>query len=161
MSEINNIITSSNKFVYRQSELITPVNGVNYFNNTYHLAESYNYTQTMTFNEIVVRFTPSDTVRNQIAFCHVHGTITKDIAKSISFYSVNNRSTTEVNIIQVPNTIAFPANPNNNIDYFDYIWIPKPGYNEVYSYWKTHAANNNMITSSQAIFNITYDFYCL
>jgi len=159
MSEINNIITSSNKFLYSQSELITPVDGVNYFNDTYHLAESYNYTQTMTFDEISFNFTPSDTVRNQIAVCHVYGTITKDIAKSISFYSVNNR--VSISTGRIANTLAITANPNSNIDYFDYIWIIPQGYNQIYEFWKTHAADNNMIKASQIQVNMTFDFYCL
>lgn len=160
MTEIYNIITPDNKLSYAESAFI-PVDGVNYFNDTYHLVESHNYTHKMTGNEIVIRFTPSDTLRYEIAFCHVHGTITKDILSSISFYSINNRSTVQVNEDQVPNTIAIPANPNSNIDYIDYIWIPKPDYNEIYVYFKTHAANNDLITSSQVSLDITYDFYCL
>lgn len=70
-------------------------------------------------------------------------------SSSISFYSINNRSTAEINVDQVPSTIAIPANPNSKTDYIDYIWIPKPSYNEVYIYCKTHKANNAMIYSSQ------------
>lgn len=160
MSEISTICTSTNKFLYNQSELPPFADGINYFNNTYHLVESYNHKRKMTDNEILIRFTPSETVRNQITFCHVHGTITKDISTSISFYSINNRSTAKING-RVPNTIAIPANPNSKTDYIDYIWIPKPDYNEIYVYFKTHAANNDLITSSQVSLDITYDFYCL
>lgn len=161
MSEISTICTSTNKFLYNQSELPPFADGVNYFNNTYHLVESYNHKRKMTDNEIQIRFTPSETVRNQITFCHVHGTITKDISSSISFYSINNRSTAEINVDQVPSTIAIPANPNSETDYIDYIWIPKPSYNEIFIYCKTHKANNERIYSSQIQLDITYDFYCL
>ena len=135
MSEINSILTSSNKFLYNQSELPPFADGINYFNNTYHLVKSYNFKETLTYTEISFRFTPSETVRNQITFCHVHGTITKDISSSISFYSINNR-TTKGN--QVPNTIALSANPYSNIDYIDYIWIPCPIYDYVYIYSLKH-----------------------
>lgn len=159
MSEINNICTYSSKFWYYVSSLIQPTDGVNNFKGTYHLAETHSFTEKLTSKEITIRIRPSTT--DQITFCHVHGTVTKDISKGISFYSVNN-DFTNGSTYHRHTTIATPANPNSNIDYIDYIWIPPPKYAAyIIMYFKTHDANSAIMQSTQVELNITYDFYCL
>jgi len=156
---MSEIITSSNKFIYSKVNITTPVDGVNYFNKTYHLVDSHHYKAIMTTPEITIKDTNISS-SSYIQFCHVYGNITKDIAKDITYYSINNQPMKDATSSIIPETIAFPANPNSNIDYFDYIYIPPLNYVSIMYYIKTHN-NTERMNATGVVLDMTVDYYSL
>lgn len=43
MSELSNVLASSNKIIYSKVNITSPVDGVNYFNKAYHLVDSHHF----------------------------------------------------------------------------------------------------------------------
>lgn len=159
MSEISNILTSSNNIIYSKVNITQPVNGVNYFNNSYTLVKSQHWNKTMNDNEITINDT-SISNESHILLCHVHGSIKKDLSKGITYYSINNQPMNTQESWKINETIAFPANPNSDIDYFDYIYIPPTNFVKIVYYIKTHN-NYGRIYKSGVELDLTVDYYCL
>lgn len=113
----------------------------------------------MTASEIIIKDT-NVPFRSYIQFCHIHGSITKDISKGITYYSINNQPMSDDTTGMIAETIAFSANPNSNIDYFDYVYIPPLNYVMINYYLKTH--NNTVrMNATGVVLDMTVDYYSL
>lgn len=105
MSGVN---TVSNKFNYNNN-LFTPLNGVNYFNDKWHLVRRYG---NISGNIIDIDST---------SMFHIHGFVNKNIATNILSYCT---------ITTYRGVIYVPLSPFKSLDQFDYILFADPTYNE-------------------------------
>ena len=159
MSEINSVLTSSNKMIYSKVNITSPVDGINYFNKAYHLVDSHHFKVTMTAPEIIIKDT-NVPFKSYIQFCHIHGSITKDLSKGITYYSINNQPMNGKGHGLIAETIAFPANPYSKTDYFDYVYIPPLDYESINYYLKTHN-NTERMNATGVVLDMTVDYYSL
>lgn len=88
-NSINNIVASSNNLLYNKVNIIDPVDGINYFNNTWSPAKTFNnqysFTGSGDISTDLSQFTESSAM---FKIYHIYGTISNDIVDNISVCSI-------------------------------------------------------------------------
>lgn len=114
MSEINSILTSSNKFLYNQSKLPETTQSINYFGIQWFPVVSVHK-----HDEFTERIMYGDTkfIDSPLLLFHVHGYFIKPLTSTIEKYTTVNLN--DVNDLGV----IIPANPYSKTDYFDFMYI--------------------------------------
>lgn len=153
---MSEIITSSNKFIYNQSKLPEPTQGINYFGISWFPVKSIHEHFVFTGHQLNPDVYTIDSNRSFVLF-HVYGYIDKRYPSTVARYSL-------VNIQDDYDTgIYVPANPYSSRDYFDFMYV-RPidrisgnstvGYRiGVYS----HATDGKVITNERFTADITVD----
>jgi len=156
MSEISNITTSSNKFVYSQSELPEPTQGVNYFGISWFPVKSIHKHFVFTGYQLIPDVYTIDSNRSFVLF-HVYGYIDKQIQSTVARYSLIN--------VQDDNDMGtyVPANPYAARDYFDFMYvrpIDRISGNSIVGYRigiYSHATDGKVIKNETFTADITVD----
>lgn len=145
MTEIS---TVSNRFVYSDSSIITPVDGVNLFDGLYHPVKTYNINTSGTIN---ITDTSSS---SKWQLYIIHGTIGRDIANEIAMFSIT------CNLVDIRASTIIPADIHNSLNYVNII-VP-PRYTRSISQIELSAydSNFNKVDISYAV-NIIVDKYAL
>ena len=99
------ITTISNNFVYSDTSIINPVDGINLFNGLYHPVKTYNINTSGTIN---ITDTSSS---SKWQLYIIHGTISRDIANEIAMFSIT------CNLADIRASTIIPADIHNSLNY--------------------------------------------
>lgn len=105
MTEITEINTISNNFVYSDTSIINPVDGINLFDGLYHPVKSFNINTSGTIN---ITDTSSS---SKWQLYIIHGTISRDISNEIAMFSIT------CNLVDIKASTIIPADIHNSLNY--------------------------------------------
>lgn len=152
------ITVNNNNFQY-QSELVTPVDGINFLNSTFKKVQSFHHTAKTAFNNEFCYSATAD-ISDRLVFSHIYGTFTKDITKKILYYAIHcNLYSNSFGATQ--NNIAVPCNPNNSVDYFDVVFIQHAPVNAISRVWIKTFNTIKTFTNYNTVVDYYQDIYVL
>lgn len=154
MSEIDSILTSSNKFDYRHSTLTNVIDGFNYFSGQWTPVTHGTLVKSAT-GQYYEDVTVTQEVYQPFVLYHVYGTISKDIVDNIAFWHV-----AEVYNVNDP-TVIIPATQSET-DYVDWIFMvqkhPRYGFKSIIQVIACDKSYNEITTAKFSI-NFNIDIY--
>lgn len=153
MNNNSNIIVTSNRFNFSDVTLVTPEDGINYFNNTWTHIKTFNKQQELTGSGSIEIITESTKKTAQWLLYHFTGTITKNLTDNISMYICTIYAGYNA-------TTLIPANTYNTDDCIDIMILTRPD-TTIMTMDITASDNNSQKVDSTFIVNINVDQYCL
>lgn len=149
----SNIIVTSNQFNFPDVTLVTPEDGINYFNDAWTPVKTFSKQQELTGSGSIEIITKNTKKTAQWLLYHFTGTITKDLTDNISMYICTIYAGYNA-------TTLIPANTYNTDDCIDIMILTRPDTN-IMSMDITATDNNSQKVDSTFIVNINVDQYCL
>lgn len=149
----SNITVTSNQFNFSDVTLVTPEDGINYFDNTWTHIKTFSKHQELTGSGSIAIVTESSKKSAQWQLYHFTGTITKDITDNISMYICTIYAGYNA-------TTLIPVSTYNTEDYIDIMILTRPKTN-IKTIDLTATDNNSQKIDSTFIVNINVDQYCL
>lgn len=153
MNNNSNIIVTSNRFNFSDVTLVTPEDGINYFNNTWTPVKTFSKQQELTGSGSIEIITESTRKTAQWQLYHFTGTITKDLTDNISMYICTIYAGYNA-------TTLIPANTYNTNDCIDIMILTRPNTN-IMSMDITATDNNSQKVDLTFTVNINVEQYCL